>query len=261
MSIITLTTDYGLRDHYVAAVKGVLINLAPKAHIIDVTHEIEAHNVAHGAFVLRQTLPWYPKDTVHLVVVDPGVGSARRILLARYAGQYVVAPDNGLITFLQRDLPAEAMLVIENRKYFLPNASSTFHGRDIMAPVAAHLANGVRASEFGRATDRVEMLPIQTRPEVTGRGIIGGVLYVDRFGNLISNIGRAVLATVGPRERPFEVVVNGRSIGPIRTAFYEAAVGEPLAYIGSCDLLEVAVNQGRAVELFGPGERVRVEVR
>lgn len=260
MSIITLITDYGTRDHYVAALKGVILGVAPDVRIVDVTHEVEPHNVLHAAFVLRQIWPWYPPGTVHLAVVDPGVGSERRIVLGRYDGRCVVAPDNGLVTFVHRDRPAEAMHVVENRRYFLPEPSATFHGRDIMAPVAAHLANGVNPREFGPVTDRLEMLPISNRAETTTEGVRGRVLHVDHFGTLVTNILREQLEERGSPSRALEVRVNGKSIGPVRSTFADVCLGEAIALIGSCGLLEVAVNQGRAVELFGPPDTIRIDV-
>lgn len=261
MPIITLITDYGMRDYYVGALKGVLLRIAPDTHVVDVTHEVESHNILHAAFVLRQIWPWYPPGTIHLAVVDPGVGSERRIILAQYAGRYVVAPDNGLVTLVHRDEAVEATYAVENRRYFLSEVSATFHGRDIMAPVAAHLANGVKPWEFGPVIDRLELLPVADRAEVTNQGIRGSVLYVDRFGTLVTNIRQEQLMETGGRNPASEVLVNGTPIGPVRSTFCEVAKGEPVALIGSCGLLEVAVNQGRAIERFGPLEAVRVDVR
>ncbi len=260
MPIITLITDYGTRDHYVGALKGVILGLAPDVRIVDVTHDVEPYNVLHAAFVLRQIWPWYPKGTVHLAVVDPGVGSERRIVLGRYDGRCVVAPDNGLVTLVHRDWPAEALHLVENRRFFLPEPSASFHGRDIMAPVAAHLANGVHPRELGPMTDRLEMLPISNRAEATTEGLRGCVLHVDHFGTLVTNILQEQLVERGGSSRALEVLVNGKSIGPVRSTFSAACLGEPIALVGSCGLLEIAVNQGRAVELFGPPDTIRIDV-
>ncbi len=261
MAIVTLITDYGTRDYYVGAVKGVILGIAPDVRVVDVTHDIEPHNILHGAFILRHIWPWYPPGTIHVVVVDPGVGSDRRIILGRYAGRYAVAPDNGLITLVHRDIPAEAVHVVENRRYFMPEPAATFHGRDIMAPVAAHLARGVKPVEFGGATDRLEVLPVAHRAEATRRGLSGRVLYRDRFGTLVTNVGQDQL--VGPQgsQRQWEVLVNGTSIGQVRSTFADVPSGDAVAVIGSTGLLEIAVNQGSAAERFGPPESVRVEVR
>ena len=152
-TVITLLTDFGTQDWYVAAVKGVILQIAPEATIVDVTHDLGPQDVVQAAFVLRQTLKWFPPGTIHLAVVDPGVGSNRRLLAGRYAGQYVVAPDNGLITMVHHELPVEAVHWIANRSYALRSVSATFHGRDIMAPAAAHLAAGVAVRQLGPPTD------------------------------------------------------------------------------------------------------------
>ncbi len=261
MAIITLTTDFGTRDHYAAAMRGVLLSLAPKSPICDITHDIEPHNVLHGAFVLRNAWPWFPEGTIHVAVVDPGVGSERRLLLGRYEGRYILAPDNGLITMLHRTLRLEEMRLIENRRYFLAGLSTTFHGRDILAPVAAHLASGIRPREFGRSTDHVEILPIAHRCDSVARKINGQVVYVDRFGSLITNIHQRDLAAMPIRETAIEVFVNDQRLGPLRTHYAEVPAGEPLALIGSTEYLEIAVNRGRAAERFGYPAPLQVEVR
>lgn len=260
MPIVALTTDFGTRDHYVGAVKGVILAIAPQATVVDVTHDVEPHNILHGAFVLRRVWPYFPVGTIHLAVVDPGVGTGRRIILGQYAGRFVVAPDNGLITLVHRDYPPEAMHVVENRRYFAADLSSTFHGRDIMAPAAAHLAAGVKPKEFGRVTDRLEMLPVAHRAVTAGGAVRGVVLYVDRFGTLVTNIGADQIGVRPDAGDPRMVCVNGVCIGSIRTTFADVAPGEPLALMGSAGLLEIAVNRGRAVDRFGPADGIRVEV-
>jgi len=258
MSIITLTTDYGTRDAYVAAVKGVILGIAPRANIVDVTHEIEPQNVRHGAFVLWQTARWFPRGTIHVVVVDPGVGSRRRILLGRFGGQYVLAPDNGLLSFIHEEAPADLLRVVEQRKYMLAEHSTTFHGRDIIAPVAAHLANGVPPEAFGPAAEGVEPLPIPFRAERKGDELRGAVLHVDRFGTLITNIHVDQLASLSNERRALSVNLGGTELGPIRSAFFEVAVGEALAFLGSGGLLEIAINRGRAADRFGSSATVSV---
>ncbi len=259
--MITLLTDYGLRDYYAGELKGVILTIAPEAQIVDITHDIDPFNVQQAAFVLQRIWARYPAGTVHLVVVDPGVGSDRRVILGQYAGRYVVAPDNGLVTWVHREYGAEAMFVVEDRRYFLPQISSTFHGRDILAPVAAHLANGVQPRAFGRMTDRLEMLPIPHRATAAEGGWLGSVIYVDRFGTMVTNIRDGQLCAPRGDVRPWDVLVNGISIGPIRSAFGDVATGSALAIIGGSGFLEVAVNQGSAAERFAPLENVRVEIR
>ncbi len=261
MSIITLLTDYGTRDHYVAALKGVILQLAPEVRLVDVSHDVGPQNVAEGAFILRQTFGWFPRGTIHLAVVDPGVGSARRILVGQYAGQYVVVPDNGLVTLVHREFPLEAMHAVEDRRYLLAELSSTFHGRDIMAPVAAHLARGVKPRAFGRAVDRVEALALRLSGEVRGDLVRGTVVHVDHFGTLVTNIQRGQVEALRGGRTALEVRVNGAPVGEVQTCFSDVAVGMPVAYIGSCQLLEIAINGGSAVERFGGTGDVVVEVR
>ena len=187
MPIVTLTTDYGMQDFYVAALKGVILEIAPEARIVDVTHDIEPHDVLRGAFVVRQAWPWFKEGTVHVAIIDPGVGSKRRVILGEYAGRYIVAPDNGLVTFIHRDFPRAALYAVQNTDFFLPVRSATFHGRDLMAPVAAHLAKGANAGDFGPAIDDPVLLPIEPEGKFTGKEIRGRVLYVDRFGTMIGS--------------------------------------------------------------------------
>lgn len=260
MTIVTLTTDYGTHDAYAGVLKGVILGLAPKATLIDITHDVEPFNVRHGAFVLRQVWKWFPAGTIHLAVVDPGVGSGRAMLLAKYAGQFVLAPDNGLVTLLHREFPAEMVRLVEDRRYFLPEVSPTFHGRDIIAPVAAHLVNGLKPHNVGRAAEHIELLPLTHRATLDGSVLRGSVMYVDRFGTMITNIGRDQLVAPRVHQRVPHVTVNGESLGPVRTTFSEVPPGTPLALIGSSGHLEIAVNQGRAVEHFGNADAARIEV-
>lgn len=256
--VVTLTTDFGTTDHYVGCMKGVILSLAPAVRIVDITHEIEPRNLIQGAFVLRHSWAWFPPGTIHVVVVDPGVGTDRRIIVGRYDGQYVVAPDNGLITFLHRDLTTEAMHVVENRRYFLPRVSNTFHGRDIMAPVAAHLANGVKPHLLGRPTERVEVIPLEHRARSVGNSLHGRVLYTDHFGNLITNIRAEQLSDLGKSMDRVEVTVGERSVGSIRTAFADGEREKLLAIIGSTGMVEIVVNQGSAADLLGAADEITV---
>lgn len=260
MPIVTLLTDFGTRDYYVAAVKGVILGIAPDVRIVDVSHDVEPHNVLHAAFLLRQTVPWFPPGTIHLVIVDPAVGTDRRIILGQYAEYHVIAPDNGIVTLLEQDTPAESVHVLENPKYFLTEVSTTFHGRDMLAPVAAHLAVGVAASSFGPKCDGLRLLQDAGPAERTDTGLVGRVLYVDRFGTMVTNVAGQQLEAFRKPWGEWNVSVNGESIGTIRSAYADSAIGKPVALIGSCGLLEIAVNQGRAVDRFGPASSVSVEV-
>lgn len=250
--MITLTTDYGTRDHYVGVLKGVILSIAKKASIFDVTHEISPFGIGHAAFVLRQVWSWYPPGTVHLVVVDPGVGSDRNLLVGQYDDRFVVAPDNGVITFVHRELRLQALHLIENRQFGLPVVSATFHGRDLLAPAAAHLSNGVKPREFGRQPGQIEMLATSLQAESRVEGLAGRVIYVDRFGNLITNVRAEQLAAPRLHAQAWQVSVNGKLIGRIQRTFQDVGVGEAVAYVGSSGYLEIALNRGRANERFKP---------
>ncbi|MHC4234103.1 MAG: SAM hydrolase/SAM-dependent halogenase family protein [Planctomycetota bacterium] len=261
MPVITLLTDFGTRDHYVAAMKGVILQIAPQVTVVDISHEIDPQDIVRAAFVLRQIWSWYPPDTVHLAVVDPGVGSDRRIIAGRYVGQYVVAPDNGLISMVHRELRVEAVCVVDNRNYMLPSISATFHGRDIMAPVAAHLATGVAIHNLGPPTSHVEVLKLAAPQRAADQRVIGQVLCADRFGNLITNITRQDLLVTFKHRRDPKVYLGQACVGPIRTSYHEVATGEPLALFGSSDHLEISVNCGSAAGTLSPLPEANVEVR
>ena len=261
MPLITLLTDFGRRDHYVGVMKGVILQIAPQTAVIDITHEIDPHDIVRAAFVLRQVWSWYPPGTIHIAVVDPGVGSTRRIIAGRYAGQVVLAPDNGLISMVHRELRLEAMHVVENRKYMLSAVSATFHGRDVMAPAAAHLAGGVPIQNLGPPTDRIEILQLATPRVLPNHGIRGQVLCHDHFGNLITNVTRQHLIATPQYHRHTQVYLGDRCVGPIRTSYHEVASGEPLALIGSSDHLEIAINCGNAARSLAPPPNATIEIR
>lgn len=260
--LVTLTTDYGFRDGYVAAVKGVVLGVAPDATLVDVTHQIEPGDIRHGAIVLASVWSWFPPGTVHLAVVDPGVGTHRRIVVARYSDRVFVGPDNGLITLVVRRWPREAMRVLENPTWRLDSVSATFHGRDIVAPAAARLALGAAIEESGPACGDPVLLPIPEPFHESDGQVRGAVLHVDHFGNLVTNV---TADEIPPEARAGDdraaVLVDGKPIGLLRRTFGDVPLGEPVAYIGSGGFLEIAINCGRAVDRFGPDPRVQVTFR
>lgn len=258
---ITLTTDFGTRDHYVACMKGVILQINPAVRLVDVTHEIAPHGVVEGAFILRQVFPWFPPGTIHVAVVDPGVGTQRRILVGRYSDRYVIAPDNGLISLVHRDAELQELRSIENRGYFGGTLSPTFHGRDVMGPVAAHLASGIPLHQLGPSTDHLEILSLaRPRAERDGR-LCGEVLYVDVFGNLITNISLADLNGMPRRRERREVFVGECRVGPVQSTYADVRPGEAIALLGSSQMLEVAVNQGSAASHFSARVGTPVSVR
>jgi S-adenosyl-L-methionine hydrolase (adenosine-forming) len=246
MKIITLTSDFGETDHYIACMKGVILQYAPDARLIDVTHAVQPHDVVHGAFVLRQVFDYFPVGTIHIAVVDPGVGTSRRLIAAKYEGRIFLTPDNGLVSLIHRDFEIEELRSIENRHLFGQPVSATFHGRDILAPVAGHLARGVRFETVGPIIAELEILNLDRPTALPNGGMEGQVLYVDRFGNLISNIGEVDLAAaVGPA-RNLNVYVGPLRVGPLRLTYADVNPGEIVALIGSTGMLEIAINRGNA---------------
>ncbi|MEW6751068.1 MAG: SAM-dependent chlorinase/fluorinase [Candidatus Latescibacterota bacterium] len=258
VQIITLTTDFGLQDYYLAAMKGVILGIAPAACLVDVTHEVPAQDVRRAAFVLRHAACWFPAGTVHLAVVDPGVGTARLGLAVRAQGQLWVGPDNGLFTFLWR-APDLEVRAISPGELTAPPPSATFHGRDLFAPAAAHLASGVALGRLGPPVARPQTLPQLDPLRAAGR-TEGQVVHVDRFGNLVTNIGIADLP--GPPERVRVRPGGGREVRGLARTYGDAPAGELLALIGSAGLLEISVGGGSAAALLGagPGQPVVVEV-
>lgn len=253
MAILTLTTDYGWQDHYVGALKGAILAIAPDVNLIDVTHALSPGDIPSAGFVLWQALKHYPPGSVHLAVVDPGVGGARRGLLGRYGGHTIVAPDNGLISWVHCELPCEPSYAIENATFFRSDVSATFHGRDIFGPVAAHVARGVPLNAFGPPLRDPVLLPLARRAVRDSTDVIRGrVIYVDRFGNLVTNVHRDQLAVArGHFANVCMVRIGTVDVGPLRTTFSDVPAGAPVAYLGSAEFLEIAVNQGSAAARFG----------
>jgi S-adenosylmethionine hydrolase len=242
--IITLLTDFGLSDSYVAEVKAVLLSRAPGATLVDVTHQVAPGDVRAGQYLLARAWQRFPAGTVHLAVVDPGVGTARRALAAVAAGHLFVAPDNGLLSFL-----LEARFVA----LAIPaDAAPTFHGRDVFAPASAALASGARLETLGAPVTDATHAPLPT-PHHDGTAVMGEVLYVDRFGTLISNIP-------GPDVEPgVRIRVAGTDVGALRRTFGDVERGTLVAFVGSGGTVEVAVRDGSAARLLGVG--VGAEVR
>jgi S-adenosylmethionine hydrolase len=261
MPIVTLITDFGLQDHYVACLKGEILSRAPQTVIVDVTHDVPAHNVLHAAFVLRQCFPHFPPKTIHALVVDPTVGGGRQILAARYSGQLVVAPDNGLVSLLHRDAQLEELRSVENLQLFSQPVSSTFHGRDIIGPIAGHLAAGGKLADVGPLKSRLELLDLPQPRTNPDNSTEGQVIYVDRFGNLVSNLHRSNLMRSLANLPNARVWLGAECVGPVRQSYQEVSAGETLALFGSAGLLEVAVNLGSAAQRLQATVGARVAVR
>jgi S-adenosylmethionine hydrolase len=259
--IITLLTDFGAADYFVGAMKGVILSANPSAIIVDITHEIPAHDVQAGAFTLLAASETFPEGTIHVAVIDPGVGSARRAILAECGGQLFVAPDNGLLSYVCERAIEARVSHITNRKFFRDEVSATFHGRDVFAPVAAALSAGVEPRELGEEIDdRVRLPPLA--PRVCDDGMIEAtIIHIDRFGNCVTNLTRRELGDERIA-RGATLNVNGQSIRSFRR-FYADADGdtsEPFAIWGSAGFLEISALRTSAAKLLGArrGQIVRV---
>jgi S-adenosylmethionine hydrolase len=254
VAVITLTTDFGTRDPYVAEMKGVILSITRDVHVVDITHEVAPHDVLEGALALEAAAPRFPAATIHVAVVDPGVGTARRALAVAARDQMFVGPDNGLFTPFLGDprLRAFELSAVEFRG---TTVSRTFHGRDIFAPAAAHLARGIEPARLGSlVTDPVRL----AWPEVrVSEGRVGGaVVRVDRFGNLVTSIHADAIASLGSG---VTVRVAGKSLPLVRT-YGDLGRGDPGALVGSSNRLEIAVNAGSAARALKAGRGTPVVV-
>jgi len=246
--LITLTTDFGLSDHYVGAMKGVILSICPRARIVDISHGVSAFEIAEAAFTLSQAYRYFPRGAVHVVVVDPGVGTSRRPILAQAAGQYFIAPDNGVLSMIYAR-ETHRVRAISVARYFLQPVSNTFHGRDVFAPVAAHLAGGVPAARFGKLIADYLRLDFD-KPTRTGRRTwTGAILKVDRFGNLVTNFSATDFPDLD--QRPFEMAVGPQRIDAIARHYAERGPGEAFLILGSAGYYEISVGQASAAKLLG----------
>ena len=250
MPVIAMITDFGMHDHSAAAMKGMILQINPRATLVDVAHEIGPQAVDEAAFILRQVFPYYPPETIFVVVVDPTVGTNRRILAARYNDRIVLAPDNGVLTFLHRDAELQEIRVVENRRYLASSLSATFHGRDIFAPVAAHLSRGLAMDQLGPVADQIEVLQLAKPTHREDGTIDGHVLFIDRFGNLITNISERDLSAANSPRGHHDVSIGSHKVGPIRATYADVPKGDPVALIGSTQMLEIAVNTGNAAKIL-----------
>jgi len=242
--ILTLTTDFGLSDHYVGVMKGVILGVCPRAQVVDISHGVGPYAIAEGAFLIAQAYRSFPRGTVHVVVVDPGVGSERRPILLEAAGQYFVAPDNGVLGMIfARE--THKVRVISNARYFRHPLSQTFHGRDIFAPVAAHVASGVPPSRMGKVIADYLRPPFEKPRQTGARTWTGEILKVDRFGNVVTNFPADDFPAI-------EHLTIGRSKARrLVRSYAEARAGELVVIAGSSGFLEVSVNQSSAAEKIG----------
>ena len=251
-ALITLLTDFGTADYFVGAMKGTILSLCSEAKIVDITHEIPPQDIQDAAFTLLAAYKSFPADTIHLAVVDPGVGSARRSILARCAGQFFVGPDNGIFSYVFARDSATTVFNIQNQEFFRHPVSTTFHGRDVFAPVAAALACGVEPSSFGEeVSDWVRLESLSPVKHEDGT-IEARIIHVDRFGNCITNLTKEHLNDE-LMANGWQLSISGRSIDSLRTFFGDEGTGERndvFAIWGSAGFLELAARNASAAELL-----------
>jgi hypothetical protein len=259
--IVTLTTDFGLNDHFVGTMKGVILKIAPDAEIVDISHSVQPFDILDGALALAETYDYFPTRTIHLVVVDPGVGSARRPIIASSDRHSFVAPDNGVLSLMYAREERLHVRHIQEEHYFLQPVSNTFHGRDIFAPVTGYLAKGVAHEKFGpEITDYVRFNAPKPKA-VDAQTMRGVVLKVDRFGNLITNFTpKDVPALFEANADGFKIRVGKKEITTMCTNYAEGAPGEVFGILGSMGYLEIAANRGAANQLAGAAKGTEVNI-
>ena len=256
--MITLTSDFGLKDPYVAEMKGVILTINPKSILIDITHDIEKFSIRKAAFTLASAVPYFPDGTVHLAVVDPGVGTQRRALVIQARKGFFVGPDNGLLILAAQNLGIEHVYHLTNSKFMLPEVSNSFHGRDVFAPAAAYLEKGVQPTEFGpEIMDPI--IPAFAQVKHSNGSLTGEILNIDGFGNIITNINeKDMLCKEG---KTVNVELTSASLKLLfGKAYAEAKRKDPILLIGSHGFLEIALNQASAAEKFHvkAGDKIKV---
>lgn len=247
-NVITLTTDFGLQDYYVSAMKAVILGIAPGVRMVDISHEIPSQDIMAGSWILKNSAMLFPEGTVHNVVVDPGVGTERKPIALRIGDQYFVGPDNGIFSLLTQERDYEAVR-LSNEEYWRDDPSNTFHGRDIFAPCAAHLSQGVALQDLGEPLE--ELVTYKwTVPIADKDGLEGMIIHIDKFGNLVSNIpGSQIREVIGNKN--VKIYVGNTILDEIVSTFGAVPEGEPAAYIGSSGMLEVGINKGNAEKMLG----------
>ena len=256
-NVITLTTDFGLQDYYVSAMKAVMLGIAPEVRLIDVSHDIPSQDIMAGSWVLKNSAMLFPSGTVHTVVIDPGVGTDRKSIALKVEDQFFVGPDNGIFSLLTASRPYKAVH-LTRQEYLRDSPSNTFHGRDIFAPAAAHLSRGVELEDLGEPINELVsyrwMQPIADKD-----GLQGTVIHIDKFGNLVTNIPESLIDEV-IADKKVKIYVGNVILNNIETTFGQVAEGEPVAYIGSAGMLEVAINKGDAEQMLGVQKGAQISI-
>ena len=264
MPVITLLTDFGLNDEYVGIMKGVILSVNPSVTIVDITHHVDPHDVFQAALLIQYSFRYFPEGTIHIVVVDPGVGSDRAIIALKRFGHVFLAPDNGVLTLLLDEAGNEPIVRVDNQSYFLEPISRTFHGRDIFAPVGAYLSLGMDLKSFGEAIPQKDLVRLSVeKPYISKAGeLVGAVVWIDRFGNLITNIESGAMNEFCRSDftKKCAVIIGSSTIVGLSENYAGVGSKSPLAIIGSRGYLEVAVNCGNAGEYFGAAKGDPVKV-
>lgn len=258
--IITLLTDFGTRDAFVASLKGVILSIHPKTTIIDISHEIRPGNIREAAYVLRSACRHFPKHAIHVAVVDPGVGTSRRPILATNRNGRFLAPDNGLLSYILHDNPSSVIYNLTVRKYRLQRRSVTFDGRDLFAPAAAWISKGLSVGKLGRRISDPIRFPVPEPEVLTDKGIQGQVMHMDRFGNIITNITPDHLERWIKRDKIPEITVGARTIKGLKDFYAQSTAGELSAIFNSDGYLEIYLNKGNALSLLSTSDGDPVEI-
>ncbi len=252
--IITLSTDFGIKDGFVGVMKGIIYGINPQAKIVDITHHIPPQNIEAGSFILQNSYKYFPDGTIHIVVVDPGVGSDRKILAAAANNHFFIAPDNQILKYIFYKNETLTVVEVLNKRYFSQDISRTFHGRDIFAPIAAHLSKGIPLDALGKKITDFDRGKIQW-PVFSENKITGTIIHIDTFGNLISNIEEKDLLN-----RPVTIKTCKIILDKLSNSYTEVNIGQPLAIFGSSGFLEIAVRNGNARDFLSLNIGDRFEV-
>jgi S-adenosylmethionine hydrolase len=264
MSIITLLTDFGTDDEYVGLMKGVILSINPSATIVDLTHQIDSQDIVQAAFTIHSGYHYFPEGTVHLIVVDPGVGTERGLLALKLKNHFFIAPDNGVLTLLLNEKEISSLVLISNSSFFRAAVSRTFHGRDILAPVGAHIANGLDINELGPDIDVQNVVCLENlgARRIKNGEIRGQIVAIDHFGNLITNIDSELLTGslhAGP-EKKIQIKIRSNTINGLSETYGGVRSNTPLALIGSRGYLEIAINEGNAAQFLKAKKKDPVRV-
>lgn len=259
-SIITLTSDYGLRDPYVGALKGSILRQCPTARLVDISHAVSPYHVFEAAFVIVNSTPYFPAGTVHVVAVDPH-GNDRDMMVAQFGGQVYIFPDNGVITLVKQSLPLEAIIVADNTKFLPRDLAKKLHGRDVLAPLVGAVLRGMPINRLGKKPTSFKLLDVPQAMTGTNE-IAGQVIYIDSFGNLITNININMIQNNWPGIANIAVECNNKVIDALTESYSSKAPGQAFAIVNPMGLVEIVINEGRACETFNAslGDTVKLSI-